>query len=240
MKKFLLRLLAFAVPVLLYLSVPAYVLQRSGESFRNPEDVILSREKYLIGYAYNEQNYAWLKWKTVSEMPRKPVMALGSSRVLQFRKEMFTEDFYNAGYTVSGIRDFIPFLESIPSEKYPKYLIIALDQWMFNPNWDNFSGKIDKNRWANSLNKNPNFAIINSVWKDLFAGKYSMNIPKPADAEYIGLNAVVNHKGFRNDGSMDYGRQINELLKDTIGHYKDTYHRMATGVRRFEYGPKIN
>ena len=55
------------------------------------------------------------------EKDRFDVWALGSSRVLQFRSRMFEKSFYNAGYTMEGVGDFLPFMQSIPAEKYPEY-----------------------------------------------------------------------------------------------------------------------
>lgn len=241
MKKSLFRLLLFLMPLALYVAPPAYVLWRSKENFHSPEKELSAKEPYRIGYAYHECNYNWIKWKSVSAGNRNTVMALGSSRVLQFRRQMFTGSFYNAGYTVSSARDFVPFLKSIPKEKLPDYLIISLDQWMFNSNWDKCFGKVNPDRWAKAFRKNPDLSVINHVWHDLFSKKYGLEI-RQSDAQnhLIGLNAAVNGKGFRNDGSMDYGQQISSLLKDTVGHYSDTYERIATGTNRFQYASEIN
>lgn len=239
MKKFLFRLAIFILPLLVYLLVPAYVLYRSGENFYNPDHIIASGRNYLIGYAYNDSNYRYLKWKTMATQKRRSIVVLGSSRVLQFRKNMFSTDFYNAGYAVSGVRDFKLFLQSIPKEKYPDYLLINLDQWMFNPAWDSSSGKMEKDIWRQAFNKNPDLSVLNIAWKDLFIGKYALTV-KPKTANCVGLNAVVNRKGFRSDGSLDYGRQISEQMKDTVGHYDDTYNRIAEGVRRFEFSENLN
>jgi hypothetical protein len=60
----------------------------------------------------------------------------------------------------------------------------------------------------------------------------------------FGFNALVNQKGFRKDGSMHYGDQINQLLSDDPSFYdynfKDTYARIADGNRLFEYGTTVS
>ena len=63
--------------------------------------------------------HRYLKWKALQEKDRKEIWALGSSRVLQLRKQMFTTTFYNAGFTVIRIKDFMLFMKSIPKNKYP-------------------------------------------------------------------------------------------------------------------------
>jgi hypothetical protein len=242
MKKFLLRLAVFMMPMLLFLAVPVYVLYRSGENFVDPDEIINDSRKHIAGYAYSESNYSYIKWKTFASGESRKVIALGSSRVLQFRDEMFTSSFYNAGYTVSGIRDYINFLKIIPKEKYPEYLIISLDQWMYNEAWDNMKGEsVKKDKWSTAYVKNPDFTILKNVWGDLIDGKINFKFARKKDAiQYIGLNGVINKKGIRNDGSMDYGNQLDLLRKDTTDHYKDTYTRMKLGVRRFEFATRVH
>jgi hypothetical protein len=60
----------------------------------------------------------------------------------------------------------------------------------------------------------------------------------------IGLNAIVNNRGYRNDGSMNYGNQVDKLIRNdsTVAdfHYADTYNRIDKGIRRFQYARSIN
>jgi hypothetical protein len=242
MKKFLLRLSIFSIPILLFVAVPVFVLYKSGENFLNPTVIIDDTHKHLVGYAYSESNYSYLKWKTFADGERKKVIALGSSRVLQFRQNMFTDSFYNAGYTVSGIRDFLNFLKIIPKEKYPDYLIIGLDQWMYNEAWDNMKGQSpNTDKWSTAFIKTPNLPTIINVWKDLFAGKYGLTFKREKGPVLLfGLNAAVNHKGLRNDGSMDYGNQMDLLRKDTTDQYRNTYDRISRGAQRFEYSREVH
>ena len=64
---------------------PAYfILSASKENYFDIDEIIASDTNYLIGYAYNQENYRYLKWKTLVEKEQKDIWALGSSRVLQF------------------------------------------------------------------------------------------------------------------------------------------------------------
>ncbi|MDX2246873.1 MAG: hypothetical protein SF052_08875 [Bacteroidia bacterium] len=246
MKRFYLRLWIFSLPVFVFLAIPCYVLFTTGENFTDIDPVLAQEERYLIGYAYNEGNYGYLKWKKINISERYEVLAVGSSRVLPFRSNMFKKSFYNAGYTVVSIQDFLPFLRSLPKEKYPRYLILALDQWMFNENWDNLKNPPpDIDKWAKSFRKIPDIPVLVNVWGDLLPGKYGFFISdKTPNGLYIGLNAWVNNLGFRNDGSMFYGNQIKKLLVDDSTAndygYHDTYSRINAGEQRFQYGENIN
>jgi hypothetical protein len=222
------------------------VLKVTGESYTPLDQVIEDKEKYLIGYAYDESNYRYLKYKELSTRKRQTVLALGSSRVLQFRENMFDSAFYNAGYTISSISDFVPFVEANLKGKYPKVLLIALDQWMFNKNWDNLSGYgIEHKKWNNSPNSRASSSTILNTWTDLLNHKYGAEVlTQHSEIKKIGLNAIVNNTGFRNDGSMYYGGQIAKLIKNDSTskdyHYSDTYARIRDGNKRFQYGNELN
>ena len=162
---------------------------------------------------------------------------------------MFTSTFYNAGYTISSMNDFLPFLESIPHRKYPDFLIIALDQWMFNEHSDNLKNVRSPKYWSNSYIKYPEMPILKSIYSDFFKGKlvipYSkFKIAENSNIDKIGLGAFLNNTGIRNDGSRYYALQINKLLngdklaKDYL--FSDTKNRIRNGFWPFKYGSKIN
>lgn len=222
----------------------------SGENYKSIDDIVKSKNDYLIGYAYNESNYRYLKQIELKSRQAQHIIALGSSRVLQFRDKMFTKPFYNAGYTISSISDFIPFIEFNLENKRPEVLIIALDQWMFNEKWDNLEDyNMSEKQWNSSFNYNASVGTIFNVWSDLFSGKYGLEILTTSNTYHnkqlkIGLNAIVNNTGFRKDGSIFYGDQIHKLLSNDstaidFGYF-DTYSRIENGNRRFEYGAKVN
>jgi hypothetical protein len=248
MKTFITRIIIFSIPLLILYVIPASVLYSSGENYKSIDHVILSNENYLIGYAYNEPNYKYLKHKELENRNNVEVIALGSSRVLQLRDKMFSRSFYNAGYTISSISDFLPFVDSNMKNKKPKILLIALDQWMFNVNWDDLTNYDPKNKnWHASFDKNASNTTLINVWTDLLKGKYGLEIafsnPQSSKSK-IGLNAIVNDKGFRKDGSMNYGDHIQKLLaKDSSSNdfdYLDTYSRIENGNMRFQYGNNVN
>lgn len=242
MKKLIKKLFIFLIPVFLYFLPPSFVLWRSGENLNSINSLLASDKDYVIGYAYNQGNYRYMKWKALQLKSRQKVVALGSSRVLQFRKGMFNSTFYNAGYTITSINDFIPFISGIPLEKQPEYLILGLDQWMFNKNWDDLTTKRTITRWSESFTTIPSTKTIWKVWKDIFSNKISIgtSVQQKMGKTYWGLDAIVNNKGFRSDGSMDYASQIQKLLnndkKANDYQYSDTYQRIKKGIKRFEFG----
>lgn len=249
MKKFLIDLLKFVIPIALFIFFPSTFLYFSGENFKRIDTYISSDKNYLIGYAYNQENYRFLKQIELQNKDSISIIALGSSRVLQFRQQMFNQPFYNAGYTISSIADFLPFVEFHLKNKKPNILIIGLDQWMFNEDWDDLANYSNTNEPKDySFKYKPTIKTLFSVWFDIISRKYGVEILKNdlknSNLSKIGLNAIVNNKGFKKDGSFYYGDQIEKLIKkdSTVDdfEYFDTYSRIAKGNRRFQFGENIN
>jgi hypothetical protein len=248
MKRLIIKLLLFSIPVVLVFLPPLSILYKAGENFTDLDEIIKDSGSYKVGYAYNESNYKYLKWKEVVEGSKKSILAIGSSRVLQFREQMFDSPFYNAGYTIVGISDFLPFLKSIPEQKIPKCILVNLDQWMFNANWDAVEKKNSIATDYTNYKPTPTFSTYKQVWQDLLSNKlvYSSVFKHNSNnrVKLVGLNAKLNNAGFRKDGSMDYGDQISRLLEKSKNAndygFLETSDRIKKGIRRFEYGEKVN
>jgi hypothetical protein len=245
MKNFIIKLSIFLLPIFLYILIPVVVLNMSGENFFSIKELLQSDEKYLIGYAHNENDYLYMKWFYLNSHKKKDIWSLGSSRVLQFRENMFTDTFYNAGYTISSLNDFLPFLKSIDKSKYPNYMIIGIDQWMFNSSYDDLNVIKTEELWSNSFSFYPKVSTFFSVYRDLYNGKYNFeNFKSVSSITRVGLNAYVNGKGFVSDGSMNYGNEIDKLIEVDPSlvdyEYANTYDRIESGNDRFEYGDAVN
>ncbi|MBU0490176.1 MAG: hypothetical protein KKD31_19730 [Bacteroidetes bacterium] len=244
MKKFALKLLVFGIPAIVFLAPPIAALKLSGEYFTGIDQLVESKEKYLIGYAYNEENSKYLKWKEVTSRPKQTILSLGSSRVLQFRKEMFQSSFYNAGFTIQRMGDFLSFLLGIPKDNYPDVLVIGLDQWLFNEKWDLKKPKSKSAKWQPEFNLTPSFKTLISVWNDLIKEKYSIfSFPNNNKIKNVGIASYSMNRGFRSDGSFLYGNQIPKLLNyDTTAYdynYNLTLARIKNGAIRFEHGEDL-
>lgn len=240
MKKFVYRLFLVSLPLLVFYVPSTIFLKVTGENFTSIDNLINSKDSYLIGYAYDESNYNYLKWKEIVSQSRNDILAIGSSRILQFRSHMFDSVFYNAGYTIKHISDAIHFLKEIPNDKYPEILLINFDQWMFKEN-------ILSTEWLHPYNKVPALKTYFNFWKDLLKLKYKklmLGCRANNGARKIGLNAMVNNNGFRKDGSMFYGEQIVKLKANDSSafdyNFYSTFDRIDNGNRGFEYADSIS
>jgi len=244
MKKFAAKLLLLLLPITALYGFPLLVLLVSKELVSVPRVVNLQSSTptlVLYGTAYSNRTM-WFKRNAV--LARAPsVIALGTSRVLQFRSKFFKDSgtFFNAGMGVEQMWDFASFLEHIPQGKEPKLILLGLDQWLFNANWA--SGATtelidDSNRLDTVLHKNW------TIYQDYAAGKFSLaRLITFGDQNYgrIGLTAIVNKDGFRNDGSYYYGKYIANPLspENEDFQYKKTLQMIANGEAWFVYGDHV-
>ena len=246
LRAFLRRAALFAMPLLIAGGPPLAVLTASGEAFRDVRPVLdasIQSGTGLIGFAWNEQNYPYMKYAGIMGQTRREVLALGSSRVLQFRQEMFTGSFWNAGYTIQTAGDFREFLKLVPTDRQPDVLLIALDQWMFNSNWIATAGSGSTGSWTRnpSLDYRIGLQLIPDVLTDIVRGRiHPASLLQNRSDRPFGLNAWQNYKGFRPDGSFDYGKQVQQRLQGDPGcpdfEFTASLRRVASGRERFQFG----
>ena len=234
MKKFIYNSIIFQIPILVLLGIVLYILTISGELY-NPDKIISyqSKNNVLCGLAYSNP-VKYIKLKNV-EYKKPKIISLGTSRVLQFRDFFFKkpELFYNAGGGVAKIKDFNFFINALQTENL-QIVIIGLDQYFFNENWDNLRGL--KADYGN------NFSIETiiltkgiQVLKDFFSGNISIN-KLHSFRRNIGLSAIQYDDGYRPDGSHLETRQFAKNKLD----FKDCLKRIKDGNRFFQHSQNVN
>jgi hypothetical protein len=248
MKNFIFKSLLLALPIIAYFSFPVWVLWRSGELTTTNEIIkehVSKKKKSLIGLAYRDRVR---NFKLNSYFRRKPeVIALGTSRVMQFRDFFFhqPEKFYNAGGGVEKVKHYKYFIDQISEKDKPKLIIVGLDQWLFNENWDNLEQSNFTKEYSDDFSA---LKIIASnsfkIYADYFQNKFSLSSLNARDSvlNKIGLNSIVNSNGFRHDGSYYYGRVIKNPDDSTLEDYKfaEVFKRIKAGNKRFEYSKSIS
>ncbi len=239
-------LLAISLP-LIFLVFSLLIFIRSNE-FYPPSKLVHecydNSIPFLYGPAYSDFNTSIkLNW-VLTHHPY--IIALGTSRVMQFRSYFFKNhvEFYNAGGCINWIKDYRYFIDSIPKNDNPRVIIVGLDQYFFNSNFEHFLDSFNQK----SVSNNPLLAakiFKNNYFKpiiDLSKKKFSlMNLfNHQNDTLLIGLNAITNKCGFRNDGSYSYGaiNYTNQKSDDYL--FTDTLKRIKNGNRRFQYGTEVS
>jgi hypothetical protein len=206
----LVRLAVFSLPVAALFGLAAAVLWRTGElRALDLEDVVArqqaSSSELLYGSAYSDcsPRYKLLAANAV----RPEVLAVGTSRVMEVRREFFRRPFYNSGGAVFRAGDLRVFLSRISPEGQPRVLLVALDQFALNADVDRAEGNVIENR----LSTCPTIpSLIASSWtavyRDLATRKISRGDLRAPPFEGFGIAAQVNGRGFRKDGSNRPGK----------------------------------
>lgn len=228
---YLKKIIVFVSFFILLYSVPFYILWKSGE-LKDLEEVVEltlqnQNDSLLVGWGYNDYDRVY-KLKMVSRI-QPDVLALGSSRILQISSDWFLPNFifYNAGCGAYTPDDAMLFLQL--SHAKPKILIYNIDQWTYNPNFIEYQKGYEYNyNPLESVNTN-----LYSIWQSLFEGKFDFS--KLLSSKNIGINAIINEMGYRHYGNL----YKNPKISDDYG-FKDTFNRIETGDRRFQYGDEIN
>lgn len=237
MKKFLRRFVKFAAVPLIFLLIPLYIILASKETL-SLDEVIREQEQdssVLVGCSLTYID-PYLKAEK-SRMLQPDILVLGTSRTMQFRRSFFNPafSFYNAGGGVAHIHEFLPFLKY--TKVKPEVLIIALDQYFFNPHWETLAIPPCSYEYHNSA--------TTMLLQNLFqlyrkVGTGRIDWSRLHDSRNIGLLAKMEGDGFRDDGSYFYNLISRYPSESKDYSFKDTYHRIQTGSSRFEYSEIVD
>ena len=191
--------------------------------------------KILIGLGYNEQT-SYYKLVNANYY-QKDVIALGTSRVMQFKHEFFNKNFYNCGGAVRGNYDeYLNFLQNLTYK--PDIILLGLDAWVFNDAWNKNCLQYDKFRNIQEIDRGKG-AVIYSIIKDWILKKWEI-----ADLDLypdnIGFNGCVKDEGFMYDGSYYYGYIYRSPEKQKDYKFVDTLQRISKGISRFEWAKEID
>lgn len=204
--RFCVHLCVFWLPFLVLLFVFESTLWRHGEIWpikrvvehQNvfPNSIFL---RQLFDQRYSNYHYLYLK----DHAP--DVVALGSSRTMMFRKEMFGDDaqrFRNAGGSLWVASDLNSFLDALPNFR-PRVVIFGVDQW-----WLNADIRAPQSFSDSMRSEDPIFD-----WRGHVTGcRRFIRDPRAAElllgssnTDRIGLAARFSNAGFRSDGSWKLG-----------------------------------
>lgn len=215
-RKFIWRMIAFLTPLLLVIAGIELLLWRVGETWPL-ERVIRYQEKNPRSfYSRAVIDQGTFRYKYLQILRRHPrILVLGSSRVMQFRAEMFGRDassFYNAGGMIHSIDDLNNFLDRLPQDASPRIMILGLDYWWLNANAKNeendaFDVGVEEEgtySWQGHAN------LLSTYVRQprSLAPLITHSVGKKYDPNAIGLHALLEGVGFRPDGSKRFALRI--------------------------------
>lgn len=211
MKRLFRNLSIFLLPYMVFLALPAWKFIHGGELGRLDHIIqrqAEDRQKMLLGLEYSSPE-TYYKYQMI--LKAKPeLLAMGSSRILQFRKEEFKQDarFYNAGRLPNSTQDLLHVIKLMPENIPVKTIILSLDQHWFNAGQEPYPS--DE---KDLLEYQPDYSKIISnaadVYRQLISDYMHPGNPCPAPPDIVaeGLIARRFSSGYRNDGSYWYGQK---------------------------------
>jgi hypothetical protein len=213
------KIFLFLLPVSLIFVFPA-MIAFFGREYVSPHSVVQAQINFpevLSGTAYNSESF--IPYKRLLVDAKKPtVVALGTSRVMQIRKEFFkdSEAFVNAGGAAKTLGDIDLFIRELPPDDNVKVLILSLDQNMFYK--DTFSHE-DRGELILPVKLMKLGSMSRKIYLDYATHKFSLTelIDKHDNSKNIGLIALTQGDGFRSDGSYRYNQaSLNLNRNDSV------------------------
>jgi hypothetical protein len=211
MIRFYAKLLLFTLPLALLLVFPGCVVYLSKEYLSSKEVVIeqINHPETLFGFGYNGVSFYGYKQELVA-MRHSQIIALGTSRVMQFRQIMFKEPemFTNAGGAGASVDDMYTFVQSLPKDTQVKVILLGIDQdKLYVPSIPH----TEEERLKLLRFLKLTVTMSRKIYVDFFAHSYSLAevIQTSQTTRNIGLSALVKGDGFRSDGSYQYTQAYN-------------------------------
>jgi hypothetical protein len=212
------RVFIFLAPIFFLVALVEALLWRAAETWPLPR-VIRFQEAHprsFFGRLIIDESLN--RYKYLQILRRRPqILVLGSSRMMQFRAEMFGRQaptFYNAGGMIHSIEDVCDFFDRLPQEATPRVVILGVDFWWLNANekkplarFDSFKVGVETEgtfSWQGHGN-----AIATYLRKPaLLMDTARHTLGKNRDPNALGLQARLHRQGFRIDGSKRFDLKV--------------------------------
>ena len=228
------------MPVILMLIVFSSFSLIAQEIYLFDDVVEITDEDVLYGLAFSDHNVEYKFRRLILIDPE--IAIIGTSRVMQFRQDFFENDsFYNAGGVISTIGQLEPLLRQLVEEGIvPDTIIVGLDQYFFNANWDSIRDS-DSLNYASKLRNVPVVVFPNRyrTLEAIITEPQLLFNQALINSRNIGLQGKIFNQGFRQDGSYYYGRYY-EFGGRWDTDFMDTINRIEKGRSRFEYAENYN
>lgn len=167
------------------------------------------------------------------------IVAIGSSRVMQFRGAWFRQKFLNLGGVAGNLPVLASTINAMLKIAKPRAAIIGIDFWWFMPAWDAEPEKIVP---PTRGTYNYSLASLKKPLEWLLEGKISfteLGAPIPGAfgrgfrADRLGIMAQQTDDGFGPDGSWYYTAETSGIRPALDYKFQDTLLAVGHGMRAF-------
>ncbi|MBQ7586058.1 MAG: hypothetical protein IJU40_07410 [Desulfovibrionaceae bacterium] len=175
------------------------------------------------------------------ELVKPEIVALGSSRVMQFRGEVFERKFLNMGGVAGNLPVLRSTLEAMLKIHKPEAIILGVDFWWFMPTWNPDPFKEEP---PTSGSYSYNLEALKKPWEWLLLGKISFKELMAPFLSLLGLGfrddrlgimAQQTSDGFGRDGSWYYIAELTGQKRPFDFQFQDTLTQVEYGTKAFAF-----
>ncbi|RDU71501.1 hypothetical protein [Helicobacter brantae] len=197
----------------------------------------------IYGSALNE-NYFSYRLELIKEI-KPDIVAIGSSRVGQFKQKFFKTSFVAAANAGNSLAETYYFVEEMIKNHKPKLVILGIDPWWFNkkmPNnkylsYQQNNGKnINSTKIFNALKiffSNPSIFINQLIAHQTTTNPYT-SIPS------LGFRAITKSNGSFPDGSYLYFSTLSGISPAEDKKFSNSKERIDQEIFPFFYGEELD
>lgn len=230
--------------ILIFVS-PLYILLMNSNENSSYSDIVSEQiaKKAIYGTALNQNNFSY-KLELIKQT-KPEIIALGSSRVMQFRSIFFEQSFISAGGGMNNLEEGFLFVNEMIKFHKPKKVILGLDFWWFSKERE---GIVDFKYHSNTgdvITKKKLFFPIKLFNDNKFTYKELLSIMLGDDSNDItyyknlGYQAIKSSNGFLQDGSYLYGKEL-FLSQSEDKLFENTLNRIELGLNGFEHNQTLS
>jgi len=177
-------------------------------------DKQLSSPDYcIVGLATRNQGYHYKKEMYQRVLPA--VFVHGSSRVMQFKGDYFTQTMFNSGGSMGSVHEGFSFLKEAFVLHKPKIMIMGIDYWWFSKNYMLPPAEIRPPLpLSHRISLRSYLLPYEWLWQkkltfsDYFHTMNPMYYFKRSLTHGIGVDGALNRTGFGPDGSYIYTKTV--------------------------------
>lgn len=233
-------LICVAVPIVvaaIMLALSWAFLQRAGE-YRDMDEVVTRQIENggLYNSALEQMSYGYKQ--ALYRHVKPAVVALGSSRAMQFQGEIFTVPFVTLGGAASGFYELEKSLRQMLSVHKPELVIVGLDFWWFNDAYAEPAKDAAARRFQEKFDVRLEHLVEPYIW--LVEGKLTPSVflsVLKESPKHQGIAPIAKGDGYDAHGAYHY---VSEALSVPEKPYDWDRRRMESGERMYATGDDIS
>ena len=244
-QRFLRRFAQAALALLAFLLLAcapysAWWLYESGDLAVERASAMQAEGKFALFGSGVSQDFVDYKLQLYARVKPR-IAAIGSSRVMQFRRACFAPDarFLNMGGVAGNLKILRSTLDAMLKMHEPEAVIIGLDFWWFMPRWE---ANPNDGTEPTSGSYNYRLASLKQPWTWLLEGKLSLaELAQPLAGLFgqgfrrdrFGVMAQQTDDGFGPDGAWYYTGDVTGRKRPYDYQFQATLDEARYGIKAF-------